>query len=324
MKEISILDICGVQVGHAQDEGAATGCTVLLFPGLCPAGCDIRGGGPASRETPLTDPRMASQGLNGVLLSGGSAFGLDAAGGVLRYLEERGIGFDVGVTKVPLLCESCVFDLAVGNAHVRPTQEMAYAACLDAERGVLREGNVGVGTGCTVGKLLGASYAMKSGVGSYAVQAGNIQVGAVVAVNALGDVYDIDTGIPLAGLLEEDGNSLRSSELTCYAAIDHPVENAFVGNTTIGCVVTNGKFSKAEMNKLAAMASNGYVRTIRPVNTTADGDSLYAASVGQEPAALDVVGTLAAYVTGKAVNRAVLAAQGAYGLKAACDLAERR
>ncbi len=320
MKEISILDICGVQVGHAQDVGAATGCTVLLFPGLCPAGCDIRGGGPASRETPLTDPRMASQGLNGVLLSGGSAFGLDAAGGVLRYLEERGVGFDVGVTKVPLVCESCVFDLAVGDFRVRPDQAMAYAACQDAQWGFLREGCVGVGTGCTVGKLLGADYAMKSGVGSYAVQVGRIQVGAVVAVNALGDVYDIDTGASLAGLLGEDGASLRSTELTSYAAIERPVENAFVGNTTIGCVVTNGSFSKAEMNKLAAMASNGYARTIRPVNTTADGDSLYAVSVGQEPAALDVVGTLAAYVTGKAVNRAVLTARGAYGLKAACDL----
>ncbi|MCD8342132.1 MAG: P1 family peptidase [Clostridiales bacterium] len=320
MNEISILDICGVKVGHAQDERAATGCTVLLFPGLCPAGCDIRGGGPASRETSLTDPRMASQGLNGVLLSGGSAFGLDAAGGVLRYLEERGIGFDVGVTKVPLVCESCVFDLAVGDFRVRPDQAMAYAACQDAERNVLREGNVGVGTGCTVGKLLGAPYAMKSGVGVYAVQVGKIQVGAVVAVNALGDVYDIDTGAPLAGLLEEDGASLRSTEQTCYASIERPVENAFVGNTTIGCIVTNGGFSKAEMNKLAAMASNGYARTIRPVNTTADGDSLYAVSVGQEPAALDVVGTLAAYVTGKAVNRAVLTAKGAYGLKAACDL----
>ncbi|MCD8019962.1 MAG: P1 family peptidase [Clostridiales bacterium] len=266
---------------------------------------------------------MTSQGLNGVLLSGGSAFGLDAAGGVLRYLEERGIGLDVGVTKVPLISESCVFDLAVGNSHIRPDEAMAYAACEDAQKKILREGNVGVGTGCTVGKLLGVDYAMKSGIGIHAVQIGKIQVGSIVVVNALGDVFDIDTGLPLAGLLTEDKNDLRSTEQTCYTSIEQPVENAFVCNTTIGCVVTNARLSKSEMNKIAAMASNGYVRSIRPVNTTADGDNLYAASLGQEPASLDVVGTLAAYVTGKAVNRAVLLAKRAYGLKAACDFSQK-
>ncbi len=320
MKEISIFDIAGVKIGHAQDEKAATGCTAVLFPSICPAGCDIRGGGPASRETPLTDPRMNCEGLNAVLLSGGSAFGLDAAGGVMRYLEERGIGLDVGVTKVPLVCESCVFDLAVGDPFTRPDAAMAYAACEDAENRILKEGNVGVGTGCTVGKMLGGDFAMKSGVGVYAVQVGKIQVGAVVAVNAVGDVYDVDSGKEIAGLLSADKASLRSTEQVCYAFIEQPQAQSFATNTTIGCVITNAKFDKAQMNKIAAMGSNGYVRAIRPVNMTADGDSLYAVSVGEETASIDVVGTLASYVVAKAVNRAVLTAKSAYGLKAARDL----
>ncbi len=320
MKEISIFEIGGVKIGHAQDEKAATGCTAVLFPQICPAGCDIRGGGPASRETPLTDPRMASEGITAVLLSGGSAFGLDAAGGVMRYQEENGVGLNVGMTKVPLVCESCVFDLGVGDPFTRPDGAMAYAACEDAQRGVLREGNVGVGTGCTIGKLLGKDYAMKSGVGVYAVQVGNIKVGAVVAVNAIGDVYDVDSGKEIAGLLSADKTSLRSTEQTCYAFIEQPTTQAGVTNTTIGCVVTNAKFDKAQMNKIAAMGSNGYVRAIRPVNMTGDGDSLYAVSLGEETASIDVVGTLASYVVAKAVNRAVLTAEGAYGLKAARDL----
>lgn len=319
MQEIGILEVGGFQVGQAQDLDAATGITVLLCDTCAPAGVDIRGGGPASRETPLLDPRAASAGIHALVLSGGSAFGLDAAGGVMRYLEERGIGFDTGVTRVPLVCQSCVFDLAIGRMDIRPDAAMAYQACLDARRDHVDEGCVGAGTGCTVGKCCGADFAMKSGLGTYAVRNGDLCVGAIVAVNAMGDIYDIDTGKQLAGVRGEDGTGLRSSEEMTYAAAAQ-MATGYAANTTIGAIVTNAAFDKAKMGKIASMAHNGYARTIRPVHTSNDGDSIYALSVGQVSADIDVVGTLAAYVMGKAVGRAVRAAHGMCGFPAMRDL----
>lgn len=215
--------------------------------------------------------------LHAILLSGGSAFGLDAAGGVMRYLEERNIGFDVGVAKVPLVCQSCLFDLTVADAHMRPDQAMAYAACEGAQAGNYRDGNFGAGTGATVGKLLGMERCMKSGIGSYAVQIGELRVGAVVAVNALGDIYDWKNGKKIAGLLAEDHKTFLSTEETAFAGYE-VVENKFVGNTTIGVILTNAKFSKSGLCKIAGMAHDGYARAIRPVHTTSDGDSIYAVS----------------------------------------------
>lgn len=310
------MEIGGFSMGHAQDEDALTGCTVLLFDQCSPAGVDIRGGGPASRETPLLSPLAASRGLHGILLSGGSAFGLDAAGGVMRYLEERGIGFDVGVTKVPLVCQSSVFDLSLGRKDRRPDGRMAYQACENANRGPAKEGCVGVGCGCSVGKYRGMEYAMKSGFGTYGVEAAGIKVGAVVAVNALGDIYDLETGRQIAGLLNEEKNALCSTEEAMCQDIRQEKE-LFAGNTTIGAVLTNAAFDKAQMNKIASMAYNGYARTIRPVNTTADGDSIYGVSLGNRQADLNVVGTLAAYVMGMAVNQAVRQAKSMGGLKSA-------
>ena len=321
LNEIPFLEIGGFQVGHAQDETAATGCTVLLFDELAVTGVDIRGGGPASRETPLLSPLAVSGGIHAILLSGGSAFGLDAAGGVMRWLEERGIGFEVGPFRVPLVCESCVFDLGIGDGTVRPDAAMAYAACAAASNESLQEGCVGAGTGCTVGKAHGADFSMKSGLGAWAGQVGPLKVGAIVAVNALGDVYDIDTGKELAGMLNLQKTAPCSSEEAILQDLERFAAQAGA-NTTIGVVVTNAKLDKAQMNKVASMAYNGYARTIRPVNTTADGDSIYAASTGQVPMAIDVVGTLAAYAMGKAVDRAVLTARGMCGLPAACDLPE--
>ncbi len=332
-KEIPFLEIGGFSAGHACNEEAATGCTVLLFDRCSPAGVAIRGGGPASRETPLLDPLAASQGINALLLSGGSAFGLDAAGGVMTYLEERGIGFDVGVTKVPLVCQSCLFDLVIGRSDVRPDAAMAYAACQNAdlrrkalaaqgaasEAASLPEGNAGAGCGCTVGKYRGADFAMKSGLGVFAVQAGTFKIGAIVAVNALGDVFDYNTGRQLAGLLNSDRTGLASTEEEFVKDIASPPD-LFTGNTTIGAVITNGAFTKAEVNKIASMAHNGLARTIRPIHTTADGDSLYAVSAGDVPADVNIAGTLAAYVMGKAVNRAVLAAESSHGYISAADL----
>lgn len=313
MQAIDLMEVGGFQGGHAQNLEAGTGCTVFLFDQCAPAGVDIRGGGPASRETPLLDPRMNAQGLHGLLLSGGSAFGLDAAGGVMRYLEERGVGVEVGTAHVPLVCQSCIFDLSVGRGDIRPDGAMAYAACEKAGRTPLPNGCVGAGAGATVGKYRGPQYAMKSGFGTYAIQLGGLKVGAAVVVNALGDIYDLDTGAEIAGMRTEHGDGLRSTEEEMWK--DGEQMGALpAGNTTIGAVFTNGAFTKAELNKIAAMAHNGYARTIRPVHTTADGDSIYALSVGAVPAELNLIGTLAAYVMGKAVNRAVMEAEPMYGL----------
>src|SRR5699024_2585978 len=198
LKQIQITEIENIRIGHAQDMEHATGCTVIICENGAPAGVDVRGGGPASRETELLRPVADCTGIHALLLSGGSAFGLDAAGGVMEYLEERNIGFDVGITKVPLVCESCLFDLNVASHRVRPDKKMGYEACIQSEQNQPAMGNVGAGTGASVGKLGGIQTAMKSGLGMYAVQLGDLKIGAIVAVNALGDVYDYETGKRLA------------------------------------------------------------------------------------------------------------------------------
>lgn len=320
MKEISIKDFRNIQIGQAENVQAGTGCTVfLLGKGGAAVGLDVRGGGPASRESELLKPLATAQVIHAILLAGGSAFGLDAAGGVMRYLEERGIGVDVGVTRVPLVCQSDLFDLTVADAHTRPDAAMAYEACVNAETGNYRDGNHGAGTGATVGKLLGMEHCMKSGIGSYAVQVGNLQVGAVVAVNAVGDVYDYENGRKIAGLLAADGKTFLDSELAALQAIEAQAEK-FVGNTTLGVILTNAGLDKAHLCKIAGMAHDGYARAIRPVHTSMDGDSIYAVSLGDVPADMDVVGTLAARVMAKAIVRAVQAAEPAYGLPSAGEI----
>lgn len=320
MKEISIKDFRNIQIGQAENVQAGTGCTVFLLGREgASVGLDVRGGGPASRESELLKPLATAQVIHAILLAGGSAFGLDAAGGVMRYLEERGIGVDVGVTRVPLVCQSDLFDLTVADAHTRPDAAMAYEACVNAETGNYRDGNHGAGTGATVGKLLGMEHCMKSGIGSYAVQVGNLQIGAVVAVNAVGDVYDYENGRKIAGLLAADGKTFLDSELAALQAIEAQAEK-FVGNTTLGVILTNARLDKAHLCKIAGMAHDGYARAIRPVHTSMDGDSIYAVSLGDEPADMDVVGTLAARVMAKAIVRAVQAAEPAYGLPSAGEI----
>lgn len=316
LKQIHITEIENIRIGHAQDMEHATGCTVIICENGAPAGVDVRGGGPASRETELLRPVADCTGIHALLLSGGSAFGLDAAGGVMEYLEERNIGFDVGVTKVPLVCESCLFDLNVANHRIRPDKKMGYEACIQSEQNQPAMGNVGAGTGASVGKLGGIQTAMKSGLGMYAVQLGDLKIGAIVAVNALGDVYDYKTGKRLAGMRTNDGKDWADSEQVLYKLYNQK-KNLFHQNTTIGAIITNAKFDKTHMNKIAAMAQNGYARSIRPVHTTADGDSIYALSVGEIEADLNVTGTLAAQVMAEAIKNAVLEAKPAYGLPAA-------
>lgn len=283
------------------------------------AGLDVRGGGPASRESELMNPLAAAQTIHGIVLAGGSAFGLGAADGVMQYLEERGIGFDVGPLKVPLVCQADLFDLTVGDPYTRPDRDMGYEACINAQHGNYRDGNYGAGCGATVGKIAGMDFCMKSGIGSYALQLGELQVGALVAVNALGDIYDWKTGCKAAGLLTEDKKSFRRTEDLMYASTE-VVENKFTGNTTIGIIVTNAGFTKPSLCKIAGMAHDGYARSIRPVHTTADGDSIYAVSVGDVAADQDLTGTLAAEVMSEAILRAVTSAKSAYGFPAYEDM----
>ena len=301
---LDVEDIHGLHIGHAENQSAKTGVTVLYFPGEARVGCDVSGGGPASRETPLTLSTTADNPVNAVVLSGGSAYGLAAADGVMRCLEEHGIGYDTGVCRVPLVCQSCIFDLAYGSASVRPDAAMGYEACRRAIDGTDgRMGNVGGGIGATVGKLYGMKRAMKSGLGFHSVQIGDLQMTAIVIVNAFGDIYNPKTGEKTAGLLNEDRTD-DSDILTEMVNFMAP-RDMFTGNTTVGAVITNGGFSKAEMNKIASMTRNAYARCIRPAGTMADGDTIYAASVGNISADINFAGTLAAGVMSEAIQKAI-------------------
>ena len=319
MHEIPITEI-GVKIGQAEDAAGGTGCTVFLAEqGMC-AGLDVCGGGPASRESELLHPLTTAQRIHAIVLAGGSAFGLGAANGVMSFLEERGIGIDVGVTRVPLVVQSDLFDLTVGDAHARPDPAMGDEAARRAmEAPNYRDGNYGAGCGATVGKCAGMDTCMKTGIGSFAMELGPLKIGAVVALNAFGDVFDWRTGRKVAGLLREDKSGFRAADELMMARLS-PVENKFVANTTLGVVMTNAAMDKTKLCKLAAMARNGYARSIRPVNTSVDGDSIYAVSIGSVEADADLVGTLAAEVMCEAILRAVYSAESAYGFPAAKDL----
>jgi L-aminopeptidase/D-esterase-like protein len=318
MKQITITDISGIKVGHAQNDVGATGCTVIICEKGAWAGVDIRGGGPASRETELLKPVNLVDQIHAVMLSGGSAYGLDAGSGAMQFLEEKGIGFDVQVAVVPIVCGASLFDLVVGDPKVRPDKAMGYEACANASAGPVAEGNVGAGTGATVGKFFGVDRLMKSGLGTYGVQVGNLKVAAIVAVNALGDVIDVDTGKRLAGLLSEDQSQIISTEEAMYAQYEDQT-NLFSGNTTIGVIVTNAKLTKTQATKIASIAQNGFARAIRPVHTMFDGDTIFVMATGEVEVMPDAVGALAAEVMSRAINRAAVEAKPAYGLKAARD-----
>ena len=324
MDEISINDVCPVRIGQVENRKAGTGCTVFICPDGMRAGLDVRGGGPASRESQLLNPLMAAQVIHGIVLAGGSAFGLSAASGVLQYLEEQGFGYDVGVTKVPLVVQSGLFDLTVGDAFVRPDPEMGYAAAKQAmEAPNYRDGNYGAGCGCTVGKIAGMDTCMKTGIGSFAVQLGDLRIGAVVALNALGDIYDWKKGKQIAGLLTEDKTAFRSSPQVIAQSI-RVVKNRFADNTTLAVILTNAYFEKAALCKIAGMGHDGYARSIMPVHTSFDGDSIYAVSVGGLMADQELVGTLAAEVISEAIIRAVQNAEAAYGFPSAKELGTTR
>lgn len=320
LKEISVLDIGPLRIGQVENREAATGMTVLILEEGMRAGLDVRGGGPASRDSQILNPLMAAQQIHSVVLSGGSAFGLGAANGVMKFLEEKDIGFDTGVAKVPLVVQSDIFDLSVGQANVRPDAEMGYAAAKAAfESPNYKDGNYGAGCGASVGKAGGMETAMKTGVGSYAVQIGDLKLGAIVVLNALGDIYDWKNGRQIAGLLSEDKSELASTMQTMCRSIE-VIDNKFTGNTTIAVIITNAHFEKAQLCKIAGMGHDGYARSINPVHTSADGDSIYAVSVGEVAADQDLVGALGAQVLSEAIVRAVTSADSAYGLSSAKDL----
>ena len=317
MKEISVTDFENIRIGQTENAEAATGCTVFICDTGMRAGLDVRGGGPASRESQLLNPLMAAQAVHAIVLSGGSAYGLEAANGVMKYLEEKGLGYDTGFALVPLVAQADIYDLSVASADVRPDAEMGYeAARIAFEAPNYRDGNYGVGCGATVGKIAGMETCMKSGIGSYAVQIGALKVGAVVVVNALGDVFDWKTGEQIAGLLTEDKTALRSTNEYMRASIA-AVDNKFTGNTTLAVVMTNASFDKAQLCKIAGMAHDGYARSINPVHTSADGDSIYVVSIGDVSADQDLTGALAAEGVSEAIKRAVLNAESAYGYPAA-------
>lgn len=298
----TITAVPGIRVGHAQIDEALTGCTVILCEDGAVGGVDQRGGAPGTRETDLLRPLHHVEKVHGVLLTGGSAFGLDAAGGVMRYLEERGVGFDVGVARVPIVPAAVIFDLAIGRADVRPDATLAYQACLNATTDPVAEGSVGAGTGATVGKILGMQNATKSGVGSACVEIGEgLFVGAIAVVNALGDVIDPRNGEIIAGARSEDGFADTLKVMQKFQVLSL----ASADNTVIGVVATNAKLSKEEANKVAQMAQDGLARAVRPAHTMYDGDTIFALSTGELKADVNLIGAFAAEVFAEAIVRAV-------------------
>ncbi len=320
MSTTSITQIPGILAGSASNFEAGTGCTVIVCPQGATGAVDVRGGAPATRETDLLRPEETVQVLHAVVLSGGSAFGLAASTGVANELERHDVGLDVGVAKVPIVSGACLFDLMCGSSNVRPDAQMgeqAVRAAFEKAGEPLERGNVGAGCGCTVGKVAGPARSMKTGLGECVREAGELVCGAVAAVNAVGNVVDPLTGAPLAGVLSADGTRIITvEEAFAEAASAMPLRT----NTTISCVVTNAKLTKAEATKVAQMSADAYAHAIRPTHTTNDGDAIFVMATGEVDAGVDVVGMLATAALEGALVDAARSAEGAFGLKAACDL----
>jgi len=313
----ALTDVAGIEVGHAQDEAALTGCTVILARRGAVAGGCVRGLAPGTRETDLLRAGTLVEQAHAILLTGGSAFGLAAADGVMRYLEERGVGHDTGVARVPIVPGAVIFDLALGDPHARPDAAMGYAACEAASTRESRQGNVGAGMGASVGKLLGMACAMKGGLGVASLRAGELVVAALAVVNALGDVVAPATGAILAGARDPAGQgfldtarALREGDLTSGKR-----PSAFT-NTVIGVAATNARLDVARANELAAAAHDGLARAVRPAHTLYDGDTFFALATGEGLAEFIQVAALAAEATARAIVNAILAAAPAGGLLA--------
>ena len=317
----NLCDVPGVLVGHATDLEAFTGCTAVVFEEPAVVGVDVRGSSPGTRETDRLGPHGTVRRTHALLLTGGSAFGLAAAEGVVRFLEENDVGLDIGVARIPLVSAAVLFDLVVGDPGVRPGPEMGYEAAASAKSADFAQGSVGAGTGATVGKVLGLEWAMKGGVGSASVALeGGLVVGALAAVNAFGDVRDPRTGRVIAGPRLEDGTLGDTVELLPEAV----ARMGWGENTTLGIVATNAALEKRDASKVAQMAHDGLARTIEPVHTTVDGDVVFAASVDGVEAATDVVGAWGARVMQEAILRAVRSAEGAPGIPSISEYQSKR
>lgn len=328
MSEGSITDVAGLLCGHFTDTRRPTGCTVVVAPNGAVAGVDVRGAAPGTRETELLSPLNSVEKVHAVLLAGGSAFGLDAAAGVMRWLEERGIGVQVGPARIPIVPAAILFDLFLGDPAIRPDAPAGYAACATATNRPPAEGNVGAGAGAVVGKLFGIARAMKGGIGSASLTVGGVTVAAIVAVNATGDVIDPASGQVVAGARSSDGASMIGAVRAMLRG--ETASPLLVGSaTTLGIVATDAALTKSQANRLASVAHDGLARTIHPLHGPIDGDTVFALATGTNgaPADMTLLGILAAEATAQAVLRAVRAAQavtvGELALPAARDLAVR-
>ncbi len=325
----SVTEVEGIKVGHFTDTRRPTGCTVIMAEGGAVGGVDVRGGAPGTRETDLLDPVNMVQEVHAVVLSGGSAFGLDTATGVMRYLEERSIGFDVRIARVPIVPAAILFDLGIGGKpQIRPDAEAGYQACQAATNGPVSEGSIGAGAGATVGKMSvgerGARTAMKGGIGNACFSTPDgLRVGAIVAVNAVGDVYDPDTGRVLAGARSPDGSGFvhvaRRIRETGSLRLETPP-----GNTTIGVIVTNARLTKTQASRIAQVGHDGLARAINPAHLQADGDTLFTMATGtwEGDINLSMVSILAAEAVTRAIIRAVVTAEGLPGYPSFSDLNE--
>ena len=310
----TITDVHGIEVGHAQDDQALTGCTVILCREGAVAGVDVRGGAPGTRETDLLNPVNMVEKIHAVVLAGGSAYGLDSATGAMRYLEEQKIGLDMGVARVPIVPAAILYDLGLGRADTRPDAAMGYRAAATASSRPPLEGNVGAGAGASVGKIRGMKYATKAGVGTWSIKVNDIVIGALVAVNAVGDVVDPESGQLIAGL--RSGRTLQSMKKNQARA-------AVQSNTVIGVIATNAQLTKAGATKVAQMAQDGLARAIRPAHTMYDGDAIFALATGEMRADISMVGAFAAEAMAIAIVRAAKMAASAGGLPGLLSLQKK-
>ncbi|MCD6396402.1 MAG: P1 family peptidase [Spirochaetaceae bacterium] len=315
----SITDVPGIKVGNAQNNDAGTGCTVIICEKGAVAGADVRGGGPGTREIAALDPVNLVSKAQAVYLGGGSAFGLDGAAGVMQYLEENGLGFNIGIGVVPIVPGAVLFDLLVGKHDVRPDKEMGYKACINATDSNTDQGNIGAGTGAAVGRIKGPEYFMKGGLGTASKKVGDLIVGAIVAVNCFGDIIDPKTGKIIAGVLD-DKKDHTASTMEIISSDKTKNHNSFSSNTTIGCIAVNADFSKIESTKVAMMAHDGFARSINPIHTMTDGDTIFCLATGGVKSDATTVGAIAADIMAEAIVNAVKNAETAYGITAYNDI----
>lgn len=301
-----ITDVVGLEVGHSHSEEALTGCTVIICKDGATGGVDVRGGAPGTRETDLFKAENMVDKVHGIVLSGGSAFGLEASSGVMKFLEEEGIGLDVGVTKVPIVASAVIFDLAIGDYKIRPDSNMGYNAAKTVSITENRQGNIGCGMGATVGKIMGPNNAMKSGLGSATMTMDELVVSAIVVVNSFGDIYDYKSGKQIAGVYDYENKQLLNTieVMTNYTNLGYSAEN-----TTIGVIGTNAILTKAEANKVSQMAHDGFARSINPVHSMMDGDTIFTMATNMVEFDINYIGTLAAEVMSRAITNAIEASK---------------